>query len=239
MKYLSTFLIVTGLAITTSVFAQTNTTVEQKPFIDVTGSAEQEIIPDEIFINIVIREKYVNKEKITIDVQEEKLKNALKEIGVDLKNLYLSDANADYVKVKWRSKDVLTKKDYTLKVTTATTVGQVFQQLDKLEISDANIERVNHSKIDSLKKEVRILAIKAAKTKADYLLAAIGEQTGKPLIVQEKENTYIDSSMLNVRSNRSSSTEYYVDGQKVRGENDIQFQKIKIQSAIYVKFLIK
>ncbi|MCE3278899.1 MAG: hypothetical protein K0S44_1090 [Bacteroidetes bacterium] len=238
MKHLTKLLVVTAFTITTSVLAQTNT-AEPKPYIDVTGMAEQEVIPDEIFISIVIRERYVNKEKITIEMQEEKLKSGLKEIGIDLKNLSLSDANADYVKVKWRSKDVLTKKDYTLKVNSATTVGQVFQQLEKIEISDAYIERVNHSKIDSLKKEVRILAIKAAKTKADYLLAAIGEQTGKPLIVQEKENTYMDSSMLNVRSSRSSSTEYFVDGQKVRGESDIQFQKIKIQSAIYVKFLIK
>jgi uncharacterized protein YggE len=128
---------------------------------------------------------------------------------------------------------------YTLKVTNATTVGQVFQQLDKLEITDANIVKVNHSKIDSLKKEVRIMAIKAAKTKADYLLAAIGEQTGKPLIVKEKENSYIDPSMLNVRGGRSSSTEYFVDGNKVSTEDDIQFQKIKIQSAIYIKFSIK
>ncbi len=239
MTNMKTILIAISLIITTSIFGQTENEVEEKPFIEITGRVEQEIIPDEIYLNIVIREKYVNKDKVSIEIQEEKLKTALKEIGVDFKNLYLSDANADYVKVKWRTKDVLTKKDYTLKVINAATVGQVFQQLEKIEITDANIIKVNHSKIDSLKKDVRIMAIKAAKIKADYLLLAIGEQTGKPLIIREVDNSYMDPSMLNVRGGRTSATSYLVDGNKVNGEDDIQFQKIKIQSAIYIKFSIK
>lgn len=72
--------------------------------------AEKEVIPDEIFIRIVIVEKYVDKVKISIEEQEEKLKNAVKSLDIDLSNLYLSDVNADYVTVRWKKKDVLTKK---------------------------------------------------------------------------------------------------------------------------------
>jgi uncharacterized protein YggE len=125
-------------------------------------------------------------------------------------------------------------------VSNATTVGQVFQELDKLEITDAFISSVNHSKMDSLRKEIKIAAIKAAKNKADYLLTAIGEQTGKPLIIKETvENN--SSSNVNFRGSRSNETYYYIDGIKVKDsdENQIQFQKIKIQSSIYVKFSIK
>lgn len=242
MINIKTLLILVALTITKITFGQPKVDSEEKPYIEVTGSADQEVIPDEIYISIVIREKYVNKEKVTIESQEEKLKAYLKDIGVDIKNLYLSDANADYVKIKWRSKDVLTKKDYTLKVSTATTVGQVFQQLDKLEITDAFIAKVDHSKLDSLKKEVKILAIKAAKNKADYLLTAIGEQTGKPLIVQERENGITPISGVNYRGSRASETAYYVDGVKVTGndkEEELQFKKIKIEAFIYVKFAIK
>ncbi|MGQ0827359.1 MAG: SIMPL domain-containing protein [Bacteroidota bacterium] len=239
MKNIRRFSFVITLTITSALFGQTKTETEEKSFIEVTGTAEQEIVPDEIYISITIKERFENKEKLTIEVQDDKLKAALKEIGLNLENLYLSDANASYVKIKWRTKDVLTKKDFTLKVNNGTTVGQVFQQLDKLDIKDAEIDKVNHSKIDSLKKEVRIMAIKAAKAKANYLLAAIGEQTGKPLIVQEKENLSIENlHNLNIRGARSSGASFYVDGQKIIG-GEIQFQKIKIQSAIYVKFLIK
>lgn len=239
LKNIKILFIMVVMIFTTNIFGQTKIDNEEKPYIEVTGFAEQEVIPDEIFINIILREKYINKEKMTIENLEGKLKQYLKEIGVDNSNLYLSDANADYVKVKWWSTDVITKKDYTLKVSNATMVGQVFMQLEKLEITDAYILKVNHSKQDSLNKEVRISAIKSAKSQADYLLAAIGENTGNPLIIKEQERI-TPSSGINFRENRSSGIVYYVDGVKKRENNEnneeIQFKKIKIVSYIYVKF---
>ncbi len=237
-------LLITAFIITSALtFGQTNAPKpEEQPYIEVTGTAEKEVIPDEIYIGINIREKYANKVKVTIEEQEEKLKAAVKSLGIELSNLYLSDVNADFVKVSWQKKDVLTKKEYTLKVSNATLVGQVFLELEKLEISDAFISKVNHSKIDSLRKEVKIMAIKAAKNKADYLLTAIGEQTGKSLVI--KENEFLRNSSLsnvNVRGGRSGDTSYFIDGIKVTSEdnNEIQFQKIKLNSSIYVKFSIK
>lgn len=178
---------------------------------------------------------------MTIEEQEVKLKSAVKSLDIGLTNLNLSDANADYVKVRWQKKDVLTKKDFTLKVTSATTVGQVFLELENLEITDAFISRVSHSKIDSLRKEVKIQAIKAAKDKADYLLSAIGEQTGKPLIIKEIEfSPHHTLTNATIRSSHSSKILNYIDGDKMTSEynNEIQFQKIKIQTSIYVKFSI-
>ena len=224
-------------------FGQTNTSKsEEQPYIEVTGTAEKEVIPDEIYIGIIIREKYVNKEKVTIEEQEQKLKNAVKSLGIDMSNFYLSDANADYVKIRWQKKDVLTKKDYTLKVTNATTVGKVFLELEKLEITEAFISKVHYSKMDSLRKEVKIQAIKAAKEKADYLLTAIGEQTGKPLVVKENDISHISgiSNVINRNYNsKGKLEEFEQDKMAADDNNEIQFKKIKIQTSIYVKFSIK
>lgn len=242
MKTFKTYIIAIAIIISNTAIAQDQINKEEKSFIEVNGIAEQEIIPDQIYISIIIREKYENKEKITIESQEEKLKTLLKEINIPTSNLYLSDANADYVKVKFRTKDVLTKKDYTLKVSSATSVGQVFQQLEKLEINDANVSKVSHSKIDSLRREIRIAAIKAAKNKADYLLNAIGEQTGKPLIVRENSNGNLEynyNRASNTRVTSYQNARFLDDSDKSSDDEEIQFQKIKIQSSIYVKFLIK
>jgi uncharacterized protein len=232
--------LVVTLLFTLSAYAQTPTP-KPEPYIEVTGTAEKEVVPDEIYISIVIKEKYTNKEKVTIEVQEEKLRNAIKSLGIDLSNLSLSDANADYVKIRWQRKDVLTKKDYLMNVTDATNVGKVFLELEKLEIKDAWIARVHHSQMDSLRKEVKILAIKAAKAKADYLLAAIGEQTGKAIIVKEAEisetrtrNT--QSVMINTSRHRYSDGDFDKSGLK---DDEIEFKKIKIDAGVYVKFLIR
>lgn len=240
MKYITCFFLVALITNTISVSGQVkNEQIDTRPYIDVTGTAEKEVVPDEIFISIVLRERYENKEKMTIDIQEEKLKTSLKDIGIDIKNLALSDANADYVKIKWKTKDLLTQKEYTLKVTNGEAVGKVFGILDKLTINDAFVLKVSHSLIDSLKKEVKIKAIQAAKAKADYLLAAIGEKTGKAIVVEERDyalfqqqNRFLNEVVVN--SNYSNQGLNYKD----KEEDVIQFQKIKIQSGVYVKFLI-
>lgn len=221
--------------------AQNTTKADEKPYIDVTGTAEMEVVPDQIFVQIILKEKYVSREKVTIEMQEEKLFNVLKELKIDAARVSLSDADADYIKVRYKTKDVLSRKTYNLKLANAQEVGQLFQQLDKIDIQDASIDRVGHSKIDSLNKINRINAIKAAKAKADYLLAAIGEQTGEPLIVKEENTRYLENSMLNARGARNSLSEVQIISGSAPASygGEVQFQKIKLYSSIFVKFQIK
>tara|TARA_B100000508_G_C11461112_1_gene279295 strand:- start:311 stop:1024 length:714 start_codon:yes stop_codon:yes gene_type:complete len=229
-----------------STYSQTATNSHTEPgTIEVVGSAEKEIVADEIYISITIRERESGKDQITIDQQEADLKGGLQRIGVDLENLSLSDANANYLPIKWSKKDVITRKIYELKVEDALMVGKVFEVLDELKITEAHIARVSHSKVEVLKKEVRIMAIKAAKEKADYLLEAIGQTTGRALKVNEQylENK-LDAPYLNMRSmaNRRPNDLYYVDGLKMNSidsDRFIQFEKIKLQSSIHVIFEIK
>ena len=230
----------TSFASSAKLYGQTTVSAAEKSTIEVIGSAEMEVVPNEIYISIILRERYENKQKVSIEEQEEKLKSALKELGIDLKNLYLSDANADYIKVRWGTKDVLTKKDYTLKVSSAATLSNVFQQLSKLEIRDASIARVSHSGLDSLKKEVQILAIRAAKNKADYLLAAIGEKTGKPLSVQERENSYMPVEGVGYGAGNGAgyAAGVFVDS-NAEPDEELQFSKIKVEAYIYVRFAIE
>lgn len=231
------------LFLTLNSFGQTSNSDDIIPTIEVIGSAEKNLLPDEIYIAITLRERENGKDKIKIDQQEKDLKEGLKSIGVSLENLTLSDANANYVQVKWSKKDVITKIEYILKVSNAMMVGMVFEKLDELKITDAEISKVSHSKIEDFKKEVRIMAITAAKEKADYLLKAIGQQTGKAIKVNEQNlGSRLEDSNLNIRGSRSAGNIVYIDGvQKMSVDSNkiIQFEKIKLQSAIYVKFEIK
>jgi uncharacterized protein len=238
MKNLNfTLLIISCLLVNFSYSQQTNAN-EPSPYIEVTGIAKKEIIPDEIYIAITLKERHENKVKITIEEQEAKLKKAIIDLGLDINNLSLTDANADYIKIRWQTNDVITKKDYTLKVDNATSVGQVFQELEKIQITDAYISKVSHSQIEAFKKEVRIMAIKAAKEKADYLLEAIGEKTGKALIVTESDYHHQDNAL--VTSTFYKKQIYYnTSSEDVSNKEEIQFQKIIINATIYVKFSIQ
>jgi len=156
-----------------------------QPRIDVNGMAEMHVVPDEIHIAIELRERGSGNNKVTVEQQEVQLRDAVKALGIALDNLTLSDAVADYVPKKFRKDDVVARKGYTLKVTDAEAVRKVFLELDRLQIEEARIQRVSHSKEQEFRKDMRIKAITAAKEKADYLLAAIGEKTGSALSVAE------------------------------------------------------
>lgn len=236
MKTIKTIAIL--LIASNTLYGQTKSeTAEPKPFIEITGIAEKEIIPDEIFISITLTEKQDNKKR-SIDEQEADLKKAVKDLGINSDNLFLSDANANYVYVKWAKRDVVAKKTYLLKVNDALTVGKVFEKLDEIDVKNPYISKVNHSKIEEHKKEVRIAAMKAAKEKADYLLTAIGEQTGKPIEIKEQNNSNV--ILANGMANKALSDEFYY-GASVKDNSDqlIQFQKIKLQASIYAKFEIR
>ena len=223
-------------------FIKAQNPASEKPFIDVTGIAEMEVVPDMIYIKFILSERNSGKSKVSIQEQEDSLKSALKSVNINLENLFLNDASSQYVKVYWKKDDVLTSKGYTLLVNSAKDIGKVFFELDKLKIDNAFIAKVDHTKIKEYRKEVRIDAIKAAKEKANYLLNAIGNQTGTPLIVRENSirDKQIQLANTNIRGSRSEAQYTYVNGVKVKSaENQIQFEKIKIVYSVFVKFEIK
>ena len=121
-----------------------------------------------------------------------------------------------------------------LKVSDATSVGKVFELLDKLQIQDAKISHVSHSRLEELKKEVRVEAISAAKQKADYLLEAIGQKTGKALYVRE-DNYSMPVARVYAESNVMMKSDY---SQLDSTDTQIQFKKITISASVYVRFLI-
>lgn len=217
-------------------FAQNNS-IEQ-PYIEVEGTAIQYVLPDEIYIAITIKERLEGKEKVTIEQQEQMLKTKLTAAGISSENLFFSDANASYIKVRLTKKDVIASADYTLKVNSAEQVKTAFETLEDLKIVGARISKVSHSDIINLRTAVKADAIKAAKSKATMLLSAIDEELGKPLVVYEQKPQQDNFA------NYNSGKVYSLFDEEVKDEfrkraNEIQFKKIKLKAKVYVKFEIK
>ncbi len=210
---------------------------DNNPFIEVTGRAELEISPDEIYLDIRLKERMKKGKKITLDILETSLKNELAIIGVPKTNLFISDINSVISKTGWWSEEILSIGKYSLKITSPKKLKEVFKILEKLKITDAQITKATHSKLREFKKKNRIAAIKAAKEKANYLLKAINANTGKPLKVNETEHQLQDFAQLNHLNVRAE----YGSISKVKSykKDVVQFENIKLTSSIYVIFEIK
>ncbi|HPE56146.1 MAG TPA: SIMPL domain-containing protein [Bacteroidales bacterium] len=240
------------LAIIFPLFAlsQTPESTNEKPYIEVTGHAIKKVVPDEIYITIILKERDQGREKYTIEMQLNDLQKALTEIQIPLDDLDVSNATADYIRIKWNKKDVVAQSEYTLKVKNAEEVVKVFNKLDELNVDNAFISKVTHSKIVDFKKEVEIEAIKAAHEKAQYLLAAIGQQPGTALKVNAiipKENRfygyddfYRNKSIYLMESEYDANEIlYYNQNKTMIGNKNVQFTKIEIEATMYVKFEIQ
>ncbi len=229
-----------GLKITQ---AQTAETLNSKPFIEVTGTSETEVTPDEIFITITLQERSENKEKLSIEKQEDDLKQNIKELGIDISNLTLNSANSDFRKIKSLKKDVIISKSYTLKITNSELIGKVYERLDKINAHDAFISKLNHTKILEFTKENRIKAIKAAKDKVEYLLLAAGKQIGNPIQIIEVDNS-VNNTLYNYNSyysrhSASNAKQSYSDVDNGGSDKDeISIKKIKIKSSFLVRYEI-
>lgn len=207
------------------------------PAIEVVGTGEMEIVPDEIFISFTLKERFEGKNKVDIENQEKELKKRLLKLDVDLKDLQLADAGSDYIKIKRKKQDVIASKDYILKVKTTSQIASVFELLDGIDAFNADIQRVDHSEIEKYKSEVKMIAIKAAKEKATNLLSAIGETIGKPLLIQEREQ-YEDQPMFRKTMEMANVT---MDGGRKEEAPlpEIGFQKIKLRYQVFARFAIK
>ncbi|MBQ4279157.1 MAG: SIMPL domain-containing protein, partial [Rikenellaceae bacterium] len=147
-------------------------------YIEVTGKAEMEVVPDEIYVAITINEKD-NKGKVSIDQQEKAMFRSLKDLGIDLeKDMTVQDMSSDLKTYVFKKNAVMTSKSYQLKVGSAALLGKVFQALAADGISDASVMRTDVSNLKELRQQVRAEAAKAARMNAETLAGALGQQAG-------------------------------------------------------------
>jgi len=154
-------------------------------YIEVTGKAEMEVTPDEIYLKIIISEKD-NKGKQTLEELEKLMIDKLKVLNVDIEEkLTVHDISSNF-KNYWIGKtDIFTTKEYQVLVDDAVTAGKIFRELESVNISNITVDRLSHSEIEKFRQEVKVEAVKAAKVKAESLAGAIDQTIGKALLIQE------------------------------------------------------
>ena len=227
------FLIMPG----TFSFAQkTDIPFEPTPYIEVTGEAENEVVPDEIYLHFTLKEYYDGRNKIELYNLEKKLKQLIQKNQLGPENLSLADANADFITIKKKKKDVLASKDFIMKTTNTSELTKLLDILDEIDAQNAFIYRIDHSKMDELKKDVKIEAVKNAKEKATYLLNAIDEQTGKILFLQERE-AY--EPVYFMRNQVESAEMAAIADDAEQPGFEISFKKIKLKYKVFARFAIE
>lgn len=225
------------LAVVCSAYGQSQT---ERRVIEVTGSAERLVTPNEFTFKITLAERIENKQKITIEQQESALRSELQGLGVDVANdLSIYDMSSTYFRQK-KVKDTLGTKDYRLKLRDLNKIARLQEIADKLNVSKLDLIDTEHSELQRLRRQTKIDAIKAAKEKADYLLAAIGQRAGKAVLIQEVPDetprTVSSGYLSNVTANTTSNVRSSYGS---TDDDSLSFSQIKLRYVIVAKFEIE
>ena len=120
------------------VFAQTQEAFPS--YIQVNGRSQMEVTPDEFYLSIVINERE-SKGKITVEIQQRQMIDALKKLGVDVeKQLKVANMSSDF----YKKASSLTTAKYQLLLHSAAEVGDVTAALGDLGISNVGIDPFGH-----------------------------------------------------------------------------------------------
>lgn len=211
--------------------------VDLRKKITVSGTAETEVTPDIIYVNISLKEYLKDgnsRKKVDITALETQLYNAVKKAGIAPENLMINNLSSwNYTTEKKKNPDFLASKQYRLKVTDLNKFNQIIEAIDAKGIYSTNIDSYDYSQMESLKKELKIKALLAAKEKAAYLVEALGDQLGSVLDIQDVGDNIIQP----IYRNYAVKTMAMADSAESAPE--IDFKKIKLSFTVNTVFEIK
>jgi uncharacterized protein len=233
-----TFLLLT-LIFCFGIIKSQNLNVEPPRFIEVTGSAELEVEPDEIIFIIGIQEYWKEefekrtefkdyKTKVPISEIENNLLSDLLKIGIPKDKITIREVGNYW---RYKGKEFLISKQLEISLNDFDKINRIIQTIDTKGIDYMRIGELKNKDITEYRKQVKVEALKAAKEKADYLLNSIGKKTGDIISIIElnndSNNSWRPQSML---SNTIMST---TDNSGIDN-----MRKIKFRYEIKVKFEI-
>lgn len=223
-------------------FAQTPVNPFPKT-ITVNGSAEMEIIPDEIYVQVDLKE-YDKKGqgKVNIETIKRNFLNNLKAIGIpdSLVSIAAYDGfgGNPWLRKKNKKNELFASISYQVKIKTSKQLDDLVDKLDDEATTNFYIQRTSHSKLAEYRKQLKIQAVKAAKEKGQYLSEAIDENIGVAVTINEPIE-YYQPYYNTMRSNVMMKEQAMAGDMASADGNPIDFRKMKMKYDVTVVFALK
>lgn len=232
------------LFFTFSIYSQMHS--HDNPFprvIEVTGSAEMEIVPQEVTVSFNLTEYYTwvdpdNPRKtgplVPLSKVEDDFVDLLLSNGVTKKHISLSNLGG-YWSWYYRN-EKLKRKTFNVVFTDITKLNTILREVESKGLQNVKFAKLDHEDLETFRQEVKINALKAAKEKANYLLESVGESVGKLVTVREIEDYY---SGYNYRSSEGMAMSNMRMASSGSASDIDNVKKIKLRYKINAKFEIK
>ena len=150
--------------------------------IEVTGSAEMAVHPDKIKLKIILH-NYSSSKSMK---EEKEFYKILKKNGVKEENIIMDKSiNGWGWYWNWYYYRSLSRQNFTVTIDSAVNPKGLMLDLKKKWVKSISVSEKSNTKTQEYRKKVKIMAIKAAKEKATYLLEALGEKLDYVVSIKE------------------------------------------------------
>lgn len=207
-------------------------------YIDISTTVEREVTPNELYLQITIKEKDY-KGKKTLEQMQNALIEALKTNHIDIGVCLTLNYMGSEIGYKSFSKKIKsqTEATYMLKLNDASTMQSVIASLEERQISDIELVRTRYTAENELKKEMGIEAMQQAKAEAQMLAEAIGQEAGKAMTI----NYWMNSSQAQPRVYKARMSNFEEDAveESIKSEPTISIGKNTYRFTVNVRFELK
>ncbi|MDR2894965.1 MAG: SIMPL domain-containing protein [Alistipes sp.] len=202
--------------------------------IQVNGRAERKITPDEIWVAITIRDS--DNKNLGVDGLEARMRREFAALGIDVAASLRVTSMANAPR---KRSQIDTTRSYELKVGDAATLGRVFEALGEMDVVDAGVVRLGHSRIEQLRSEVRVEAVRNARNIAVELAGALDQRVGSAVWIVD--NGFYESSPAPLYKSRAFAADaMYVSASGINdgGESALEMQEITLTYNVMAKFAL-
>lgn len=204
-------------------------------YIQVTGRAEKEIVPDLFYLSITVNEKD-SKGKLSVESQQRDMIAALQRLGVDTEQkLTVANRSSEY----YKRSTALASARYQLELGSAAMVDRVLSVLSDLGISNVFISRVSHTDIDRLKEEVRIAAVKNAQSTAVSIAEALGQKAADCFYIYDANVDVVPAYYNNSVMTRGVAESVMLDFAADSDSDSPEFKTIRLNYSVQAKFILR
>lgn len=208
--------------------------------VSVNGSADMEITPDEIYVLVTLKE-YEKKGsgKIGLEKIKTDFLNSCSSVGLHDSLITIASYEGGLLKKKKSKEELYASISYQIKFNNSKKMDELVNKLDDEATQSFDVIRVSQSKIQEYRRQVRILAIKAAKEKAGYLTEAVGEGLGGAVTITEYNRDIVQPYISQASYGNTLARAGFDGANWSAAETGIDFKKIKVYMEVNVVFAIK
>lgn len=222
------------------IFGQTS---NQDKLITVVGFADLEIEPDIIVLGMSAKETENSKKESSTVIMENNISQFLKSIGINPSNFTLDRFNANTQYSFTSATKFKLNKFYKITVDKVNLLDTIIVKCLEYGMDNIYVQRIDHSKIDSLQNVLLVSALKSAKNKAQIIADNINVKLGNASSVNESFKIVGNKNDYYNYLNNDFRLEDVVIGygykSKSRIGSTISIEKLNLSKTIIVKFEIQ